>query len=290
MGVRLKKTIIFASYYLCLIVSLSGGAEKESISTRLEKLNLAQRGSDKDVKSLIQIVNNNNQTLAQVLLDPSWQNRFKLKSQEFKATVYYSNPFDLLPLKLQTLLKGRERPFETRNDIWEWLKKHDPSPSWKKAMKIALRQTTPRNLWRSSQGKSPFAKGGKPLKPLIIDHGNRNYELRDGGHIATDPSIIPTHSNVWLIFNIKGKDRIVYVSAADTGGNVKGKHVDLPIKAGSDWEKLPGTKIPKSLQITNLTVLTPTLPVSESILRNLKQILSTGKKMIFGIWNAVQKE
>ena len=59
----------------------------------------------------------------------------------------------------------------------------------------------------------------RPL-PLVVDHGlgrSGRFEVRGSAHIATDPAVIPTMSEVLILVRIDGKDRVLRVTAADTG-------------------------------------------------------------------------
>lgn len=163
-----------------------------------------------------------------------------------------SNPFELLPKDLQRAITNKKIPFQSRTHVWEWCRKNNVSAEWRKALYAALIETTPQNLWRASQGQRSYTKNGEFLEPIIIDHGNGQLEFRDG-HIATDPRVIPTNTEMFIIVNIEGVDRILKVKAADIGGAIKGRHVDLPIQVSPEAALMPHTELPKD-KIRNRTI------------------------------------
>lgn len=71
--------------------------------------------------------------------------------------------------------------------------------------------------------------------------------------MATDPRVIPTGSDRFVLLQIGGVDYVLKVRAADVGAAVKGKHVDLPIQVYPEALKLPGTRLPREY-IRNPTV------------------------------------
>ncbi|OVE78470.1 hypothetical protein BVX98_00060 [bacterium F11] len=224
----------------------------------LSELGLLQTAPKGSVRALLKHQKETGQSLGKILRDPVWCQKLGLQSESYKATWYMSNPYDLLPPDLQKKIRERSYPFRSRIHVWQWCRKQKISRKWRRSLYAALIETTPHNLWRASQGQRPFTKNGQFLEPIVVDHGEGYLEVRNG-HIATDPGVIPTNSDVLLLVKIQGVDRILRVKAADTGGAIKGKHVDLPITVGPEAKLLPDTRLPKNY-IRNRTVqiITPT--------------------------------
>jgi len=95
----------------------------------------------------------------------------------------------------------------------------------------------------------------------VVDQGDGILELRNG-HIATDPRVIPTNTEVILLLTINGEEEVLRVKATDIGGAIKGRHVDLPMHLSSREAPLPNTKFPLAVVNPNVQVL---MPVSGSI-------------------------
>jgi 3D (Asp-Asp-Asp) domain-containing protein len=62
----------------------------------------------------------------------------------------------------------------------------------------------------------------------VVEKSKGVYEVRHG-HIATDPRVVPTNSEVLLLVRVNGEERLLRVKASDVGQAIKGRHVDLPI-------------------------------------------------------------
>jgi hypothetical protein len=155
------------------------------------------------------------------------------------------------------MIRQRKEPFQSRAHVWEWCRARNLPARWREALHVALIETTPLNLWRASQGKRPYAKNGQYIEPIVVDHGHGDIEIKDG-HIATDPKVIPTNTNLILLVRIKGEYKLVRVKAADIGAAVRGRHVDLPIQMSIPKKPFPHFRLPKEY-ISNPTVhiLTP---------------------------------
>lgn len=218
----------------------------------LEYLGLADKLSVKEVSELIEYQVVTGKNLPQVLRDETWLNRFGLTSKTFKATWYVANPFDLLPLDLKIALQNHKKPIKNKAQLMAFCRKHKNPKSWKKPLKLALIETTPSNLWRTAQGKRPYARNGEFLEPIVMEKKKGVLEIRDG-HIAIDPKIIPLNSEVFLIAKLDGRERILKVKASDTGGAIKGRHVDLPIHLAPGTQTLPYIRFPKE-KIGNASV------------------------------------
>jgi 3D (Asp-Asp-Asp) domain-containing protein len=217
----------------------------------LHRLELLTQLSPKTVTDLIDYQWHSGKTLAEILRDPVWCTRLGLSGDEFKATWYMSNPYDLLPADLQHAIKQHPEPFPSKKHLMQWCHATKAPHVWRQAIDLALIETTARNLWRASQGLGSYAKNGEFIEPIVIDHGNNRLEVRDG-HIATDPSVIPTNSMVLLVVKINGEDRVLRVKASDIGSAIRGRHVDLPIHLSQDAGKMPYTLFPK--EVSNMTV------------------------------------
>ena len=219
----------------------------------LHDLGLLRAPSQSVLEELLTYQRKKNKSLAQVLRDPTWTQKLGLSSFEFKATWYAANPYVLLPSDLQQAIRETKKPFQTRREVERWCRVRKAPKAWVNALKVALVETTPVNLWRASQGKRPIAQNGHYLEPIVIERGEGDYEVRDG-HIATDPRVIPTNTTLFIVVNVHGKDRLIKVKAADIGEAIKGKHVDLPIqfrpKSGA---ALPYIRFP-SKYIGNATI------------------------------------
>ncbi len=222
----------------------------------LDHLGLRPHLKDYVLRELLYFQKKSGKSLAETLREPEWANKLGLSSGQYKVTWYIANPFELLPRGLQTEIKERNTPLRSRSQIMKWAKLSHFSESWRRALKAALIETTPENLWRASRGKRPFAKNGRFLEPIVVDHGNGKFEVRDG-HIATDPRVIPTNTEVLLLVRINGEDRILKVRAADIGGGVRGKHVDLPIHVGPETKPMPDTRLPEEIRNRRVHILTP---------------------------------
>lgn len=262
----LRGTIWFAGAALCLVsllgaplfqslLPLDNGYTFQMSATKdtLETLGLGNKLDKEAMADLIRYQRITGKSLAQVLAEPGWASKLGFSTERFKATWYISNPYDLLPTDLQLAIRNKPTPFKTREQVWDWCKTKKASANWKKALKAALVETTPHNLWRAARGGKPYAKNGEFLKPIVFERPGGAYDV-DEGHIATDPRYIPTNTEVLLLVRIGGKDRILKVKATDIGGGVKGKHVDLPIHLDSRKRGyLPNVLLPKQ-QISNPSV------------------------------------
>lgn len=221
----------------------------------LNRLGLMEGLKSEQIAELVEYQWQTGKTLGQILKEPYWSSALKLKTNEFKVTWYMSNPFQLLPKGLQDAIRKRKSPFKSREQVWDWCNDKKFPLSWKKALKSALVETTPNNLWRASRGQRPFAHNGEYLRPIVIDHGQGLLEVKDGGHIATDPKVIPLNSEVFLVVKIKGEEKILKVIAGDIGGGIKGNHIDLPIYLNPHSKPMPHTEYPSAIRNPNATIL-----------------------------------
>jgi hypothetical protein len=194
-------------------------------------------------------------SLPTILRDPAWCKKLGFKSKEFRATWYAVNPYQLLPSGLKEAIENKKTPFHTRSEVHAWARTNQFPISWRRALDKALVETTPTNLWRASRGNRPYAHNGEYLEPLVVDHGNGQMEVRDG-HIATDPRVIPTNSEVILVLKIQGEDRLIKAKAKDIGGAIKGAHVDLPVQLSRKSQPFPHTRFPKEIRNRVAMVLT----------------------------------
>ncbi|MCB4755971.1 MAG: hypothetical protein LHV69_02895 [Elusimicrobia bacterium] len=225
----------------------------------LERLGLKNRLKEKTLNDLLYYQFHTGSSLPQTLKQPEWAAKLGLTPHAFKVTWYISNPFEVLPRGLQRALRKRAAPFQSATQMMAWSRVNKFPPQWREALKAALIETTPENLLRAAQGKRPYAKNGKFLKPIVIDHGEGNFEVQDG-HIATDPRVIPTNSDVYLLLKVNGVDRILKVRAADVGGKIRGRHVDLPIHVGPSAQPMPDTHLPCEIRNPQVFILMPTPP------------------------------
>jgi len=254
----LRSLVWFAGAAFCL-VSLVGAPVLQSFLPLDHRTRVNLRSASKDMarlglettldkealNDLAEYQRITGKTLAQVLREPGWAAKFGFSTTQFKATWYIANPYELLPADLQQAIRNKKTPFKTNAQVWEWCRSKKAPAAWKKALKTALVETTPHNLWRASRGQQPYVKNGEFLKPIVIEHAEGIYEVKDG-HIATDPRIIPTNTVVLMLVKVDGKERILKVKAADIGGAIKGKHVDLPIHLDiASKGILPNVLLPK---------------------------------------------
>lgn len=205
----------------------------------LSRLGLAENASQEDLEKLLSYQKRTGKSLAQILADPAWTSVFGMAPVEFKATWYAANPFDHLPAALRKEIRNAKTPLRTTQQLHRWCRDNKFPKEWVKAIDVALVETTAENLWRASQGKKPYAKNGQVLQPIVVEKSVGDFEIHDG-HIATDPRVIPTNTKLIIMVRINGVNRILRVKAADIGGAIQGRHVDLPIhflprntKAGS---------------------------------------------------------
>lgn len=259
----LRSTVWFATAALSLVsvvgapliqsflpLDMGYHVKLKSTKSHLTHLGLEEKIDKEALVDLVEYQRVTGKSFAQVLREPAWAEKFGFSSGKYKATWYIANPYELLPPDLRQAIRNKKTPFKTRAQVWEWCRVKKVPASWKKALKAALIETTPENLWRASRGDRPYAKNGEFLKPIVIEHPEGIYEVKEG-HIATDPRFIPTNSEVLLLVTIGGKERILKVKAADIGGMIKGKHVDLPIHLdASNRTHLPNVLLPKN-QIRN---------------------------------------
>ncbi len=228
----------------------------------LQRLGLLSSLSQESVEELLSYQSQSGKSLAQILHDPKWVQRLGLSADTFKATWYAANPYDLLPIDLQTAIRQTQQPFESRRHINKWLKAMNAPERWKDAIDLALIETTPINLWRASRGQKPYAKNGQYLQPIVVEKESGVFDVRDG-HIATDPRYIPTNSRVILLVRINGQDRILRVKAADIGEAIKGQHVDLPIAIKPRYGKNHSIRFPgEYIRNPTVIILTPSRKVS----------------------------
>lgn len=195
----------------------------------LNRLGLLRHAPEQSVEELLTFQRRTGRSLAQILRDPFWVATLGLSATRFKATWYAANPFDMLPKGLQSAIRETKEPLQSRSQVEKWLSSIDASDQWKKALNYALVETTPINLWRAGRGLRPFTKNGQYLEPVVVEKGGGVYDVHEG-HIATDPSVIPTGSSVLMLVRVGGKDRLLRVKAADIGSAIRGEHVDLPIQ------------------------------------------------------------
>jgi 3D (Asp-Asp-Asp) domain-containing protein len=228
----------------------------------MARLGLLQRASQSDIEELLTYQGESGKSLAQILREPVWLQRLGLSADSFKATWYAANPYDLLPVDLQIAIRKTQKPFESRTHINKWLAAINAPARWVQAVDLALIETTPINLWRASRGQKPFAKNGQYLQPIVVEKERGIYEVRDG-HIATDPSIIPTNSHVLLSVKVNGKYHLIKVKASDIGEGIKGHHVDLPIAVKPRYTKNHAIQFPgKYIGNPNVLILVPQKKVS----------------------------
>ncbi len=232
------------------------GQYSVNTASELKRLEILDTLSEHDLTELAHYQDTYHVTLPNVFKDPYWVNRLGLTSRKFRATWYISNPYDLLPKGLKTALQHKSKPFHKQAQVWQWCKEQKFPPSWREALKAALIETTPENLWRAARGRKPYAKNGKYLQPIVIEHEPGMLEVKDG-HIATDPRVISLNSEVILLVRINGADQILRVTAADIGGRVKGYHVDLPIKMHPGGRSISNAKLPaEKIRNANVEILT----------------------------------
>lgn len=219
----------------------------------LYELGVLDHASESEVENLLIYRRETGKSLAEILREPGWAERLGFASTRFKATWYAANPYDLLPVELRKAIRKHEKPFRSRRQINTWLKSIQAPESWYRAIKVALVETTAINLWRASRGMRPYAKNGQLLEPIVVEKDKGVYEVRHG-HIATDPRVVPTNSEVLLLVRVDGEEKLLRVKASDVGQAIKGRHVDLPIyiKPGSQIG-LPYIRFPKEY-IRNPTV------------------------------------
>lgn len=231
------------------------GRTREAV-VELDRLGLLQQMPAPLIAQLVDYQWETGKTLAEILEDETWCERLGLKRKEFKVTWYLSNPYQVLPMGLQKALQTRATPFKSTSHFFDWCRSKGFSASSIAALKNALIETTPINLWRAAHGMRPYAKNGEYLEPIAIHYSDGSVEVRDG-HIATDPREIPTNSEVLLLVRVDGKDRILKVKAADVGGSIKGRHVDLPFQISPDSRPLPFTIYPSALRNPSVQILIP---------------------------------
>ncbi|MCG3205497.1 MAG: hypothetical protein KCHDKBKB_02219 [Elusimicrobia bacterium] len=219
----------------------------------LVRLGLHKKLSQAELENFLSVQSHSQKPLSEILKDPLWLEKLGLSAKTFKATWYAANPFELLPLDLQTAIRKEKTPFQSRSDINLWLKRTHAPKRWVKAIELALIETTAKNLWRASRGKRPYAKNGQYLQPIALDRGNGHIDTMDG-HIATDPRVIPTNSKVLILVRINGEDRLLRVKASDIGQAIKGHHVDLPIVIKPKYGKNHAIRFPGE-SIRNPTVI-----------------------------------
>jgi hypothetical protein len=195
----------------------------------LNRLGLLRAAPQPAIENLLTYQRRTGRSLPQILRDPFWVSTLGLSSSHFKATWYAANPFDLLPKDLQVAIRQTEEPFKSRNELEKWCDRLKAPDQWRSALNFALVETTAVNLWRAARGLRPFTKNGQYLEPIVVEKGGGVYDVREG-HIATDPSIIPTGTTVLMLVRVGGKDRLLRVKATDVGSAIRGEHVDLPIQ------------------------------------------------------------
>jgi hypothetical protein len=190
-----------------------------------------------------------------ILDDPEAIRKLGLVTQDFKATWYLANPFELLPGKLQKAIRHRKTPFRSRRQVITWLTDIKAPRSWRKAIKQAFIETTPQNLWRASRGLAPLAKNGKHLKPIAIQSPTGELILRQGD-IATDPKVIPPNSDVLLIIQAGNRRECILAKAADEGSGIRGRHIDIPVRLNPRLNPpLPHLRFPKEFGHPRVTVV-----------------------------------
>jgi 3D (Asp-Asp-Asp) domain-containing protein len=266
---RYLKTFVWllgAGFFLASVVAATmvgpwSRAERKSHDAvkELERLGLLSHLPNNVIQDVIDYQGQSGKSLAEILREPYWCKRMGFAADEFKSTWYMSNPYEMLPSDLKQAIRKRSTPFKSNSHVMEWCESTGGSPEWKRALSLALIETTPTNLWRAGQGLGAYVTNGEFIEPIVVDRGNGRYDVKDG-HIATDPKIIPTNSVVFLLVKVNGEDRIVKVKAADTGCAIKGKHVDLPIHLSQESRTLPHTLFPKAVSNPTVKILTP-IPV-----------------------------
>lgn len=278
-GICVKSVIWFMGAAFSLVglvgaswVGSSQGMPISSLFTRsymlseLGRLALLQSVPKTTIESLIRHQRLNGKTLAQILRDPHWCKKLGYSQATFKATWYAANPFDLLPRDLQKALQKNNTPFRSSNDLWNWCQTVKAPAEWRTALKIALIETTAANLWRAAHGQEPYTKSGDYLKPIVVDGGGGKLKLFDG-HIATDPRVIPTNTEVLLLVKVNGEEKVLRVRATDVGSAIKGYHVDLPIYLNKDTTRtvLPYIRFPSEyIANATVTILMPIRKLSPS--------------------------
>jgi hypothetical protein len=195
----------------------------------LNRLGVLRSAPQPAIENLLTFQRRTGRSLAQILRDPYWVTTIGLNSTQFKATWYAANPFDLLPKDLQVAIRETKEPLRSRKEVEKWTDQIKAPDHWRKALNFALVETTAANLWRAARGLRPFTKNGQFLEPIVVEKGGGVYDVREG-HIATDPTVIPTGSTVLMLVRVGGKDRLLRVKATDIGSAIKGEHVDLPIQ------------------------------------------------------------
>lgn len=228
----------------------------------LARVGLLRSISQSVIEELLAYQEESGKSLAEILREPKWLQRLGLSASTYKATWYAANPFDLLPVDLQISIRRAQTPFKNRTDLNKWLERRHAPERWKEAIRLALIETTPANLWRASRGKRPYAKNGQFLQPIVVEKDKGKFEVFDG-HIATDPRYIPTNSRVLILVQINGQERILRVKAADIGQAIKGKHVDLPITIKPRYGKNHAILFPgEYIRNPNILILSPSKNVS----------------------------
>ena len=229
----------------------------------INQLGFMSHASQGTIEQLIAYQRESGKSLGQILQEPGWPERLGFASTRFKATWYAANPFDLLPPDLRKAIKRHPTPFRHRRDLNAWLSSVNAPDRWRRAIRVALVETTASNLWRASRGLRPYAKNGQLLEPIVVEHDKGVYEVRHG-HIATDPRVVPTNSEVVLLVKVNGEDKVLRVKASDIGAAVRGRHVDLPIymKPGSQVG-LPYIRFPKEyIRNPTVQILRPAATIS----------------------------
>jgi len=194
----------------------------------LNRLGLLRQAPQSSIEQLLTHQRRTGKTLPQLLREPFWVNVLGLSANKFKATWYAANPYDMLPRDLQSAIRQAKEPFRGRGDLEKMVQDLGGPEYWRAAINFALIETTASNLWRAARGLRPFTKNGQFLEPIVVEKGGGVYDVREG-HIATDPSEIPTNTWVLMLVRIGGKDRLLRVKATDIGQAIRGRHVDLPI-------------------------------------------------------------
>jgi hypothetical protein len=191
----------------------------------------------------------------QILDDPEQMHKLGLVTQDFRATWYLANPYDLLPTGLQNAIRQRKTPLKSRRQSFDWLNAINAPRAWKKALRKAFVETTADNLWRASRGKAPYAHNGEILKPVAIQSPTGELILQQGD-IATDPRVIPPNSDVLLIIQAGDHREFVLARAADRGSGVRGHHIDIPIRLEPRLNAvLPHLSFPKQFHHPRVTVV-----------------------------------
>lgn len=251
-AVSMSSASKFTHYWSIENVSLRDKTKKE-----LVRLNLLKNLPKETLTELFDYQCETGFSLATILRDRQWSKKLGLTSTQYKGTWYAANPYELLPSDLQEALRLRKTPLLTQDQAWKWINTNHFPASWKKSLAKAFIETTPENLWRAAQGQRPVANNGEYLEPIVFQRSPGEFEVRDG-HIATDPKIIPTNSEVFVILKIKGEDRILRVKATDVGGGIRGKHVDLPIHLNSNAPNAePYITFPSEIKNATVTILAP---------------------------------